>query len=203
MTEQLIERIGKVRLNYQFYRGSDQYSDGDIEEKLLELVRQYESYEELLINESDWTYLYHLSPVRENLLEWYDFGSGKSLLEIGSGCGAMTGLFCNKCARVVANDLSRRRSTINAYKNKSADNLEILVGNFEDIRIDEKFDFVTLIGVLEYSIYYIDSESPFLDMLKRAKAYLKPGIKALQAADKELIHDYLPAVVADVKQGLC
>ena len=26
------------------------------------------------------------SPIRENLLEWYDFGEGKTLLEIGAGC---------------------------------------------------------------------------------------------------------------------
>ena len=31
-----------------------------------------------------------------------------------------------------------------------------MVGNFEDVVIEEKFDYVTLIGVLEYSIYYDD-----------------------------------------------
>ena len=27
-----LERIGDVTLNYRFYKGSDQYSDGDVEE---------------------------------------------------------------------------------------------------------------------------------------------------------------------------
>ena len=185
MAEQAVEAIGNVRLNYRFYKGSDQYSDGDVEDRLLEVVQQNDSYEELLAQENDWALLYHLSPIRENLLEWYDFGQGKSLLEIGAGCGAVTGLFCRKCERVVAIDLSKRRSTINATRNKDADNLEILVGNFEDIQIDEKFDYVTLIGVLEYSIYYIDSDNPFVDMLKRARAYLKPGGKLIIAIENK------------------
>ena len=175
MTEKNQEYTGKVTMNYQFYRGLDTYSDGDIEDRLLEIARKEPQCEEILPEEDNWALLYHLSPIRENLLEWFDFGKGKSLLEIGAGCGAVTGLFCRKCSRVVAVDLSKKRSLINAERNRNAENLEIIVGNFEDIQIDEKFDFVTLIGVLEYSIYYINSDDPFTDMLKKAKEYLKPG----------------------------
>ena len=185
MTEQSIETIGGVKLNYQFYTGTDQYSDGDIEDTLLQIVRENDSFEDVLTRENNWALLYHLSPIRENLLEWYDFGRETSLLEIGAGCGGITGLFCRKCGRVVAIDLSRRRSMINAWRNKAADNLEIVVGNFEDIHIDEKFDYVTLIGVLEYSLYYIDSASPFVDMLKRAKSYLKPGGRLIIAIENK------------------
>ena len=185
MTDQNNEIIGNVRLNYRFYKGTDEYSDGNIEDTLLRIVQNNDSYEDVLICERDWPLLYHLSPIRENLLEWYDFGRGKSLLEIGSGCGGITGLFCRKCDRVVAVDLSRRRSMINAWRNKTADNLEIMVGNFEDIQIEEQFDYVTLIGVLEYSIYYINSDSPFVDMLKKAKKYLKPGGKLIVAIENK------------------
>lgn len=185
MTDQNVESIGKVTLNYQYYKGTDQYSDGDIEDTLLDIVRQNDSYEDVLARENEWALLYHLSPIRENLLEWYDFGEGKSLLEIGAGCGGITGLFCKKCDRVVAIDLSKRRSTINATRNRDFDNLEIMVGNFEDIQIEEKFDYVTLIGVLEYSIYYINSESPFVDMLKKAKSYLKPGGRLIVAIENK------------------
>ncbi len=185
MAEGKTESIGKVRLNYQFYKGNDQYSDGDIEETLLKIVQGDEPCEDVLMRENDWALLYHLSPIRENLLEWYDFGEGKSLLEIGAGCGGITGLFCRKCDRVVAIDLSRRRSLINAYRNKHADNLEILVGNFEDIKTDEKFDYVTLIGVLEYSIYYVGGDEPFLNMLKKAGSYLKPGGKLIVAIENK------------------
>lgn len=197
MAQMLYENVGKVKLNYRFYQGSDQYSDGDIEETLLRIVQQSDAYEDVLMRQSNWALLYHLSPIRENLLEWYDFGEGKSLLEIGAGCGGITGLFCKKCARVVGIDLSRRRSMINAHRNREYGNLELIVGNFSDIRIEEKFDYVTLIGVLEYSIYYISSPDPFTDMLKKAKSYLKPGGKLIIAIENKFGIKYWAGATED------
>ncbi len=189
MSEIHNEDTGKVKMNYTFYSGTDTYSDGAIEDRILEIARSGRDVEEELTGGNDWAVLYHLSPIRENLLEWYDFGGGngqkRSLLEIGSGCGAVTGLFCRKVNRVVAVDLSKKRSLINAARHRDADNLEIIVGNFEDIHIDEKFDFVTLVGVLEYSIYYINSDDPFVDMLKKAKSYLKPGGQLIIAIENK------------------
>ena len=202
MNERKSETIGKVKLNYHFYKGTDEYSDGDIEDVMLRIVQQEESYEQTLIIEDNWALLYHLSPIRENLLEWYGFGKEKSLLEIGAGCGALTGLFCRKCSHVAAIDLSRRRSLINAYRNRDTDNLEIMVGNFEDIRIEEKFDYVTLIGVLEYAIYYINSENPFVDMLKKAKRYLKPDGKLIIAIENKYGIKYWAGAMEDHTGGL-
>ena len=179
------EKIGNVKLNYDFYSGVDTYSDGDIEDRLLEIVQSGADLDEVLTGSTEWAILYHLSPIRHNLLSWYDFGKDKSLLEIGSGCGAVTGIFCEKCGKVTSVDLSKRRSTINAWRNKDYDNLEIMVGNFEDIKFSEKYDYVSLIGVLEYSVYYLKSETPFLDMLKKAKSLLKPGGKLIIAIENK------------------
>lgn len=162
-------------LNLKFYKGTDIYSDGDIEDEILAVARNNDDLEEYLKTDNRWPFLYHFSPIRENLLEWYDFNPEANLLEIGSGCGAMSGLFCRKVRRVVGIDLSKRRSQINVAKNKYPDNLEIMVGNFTDIELEEKFDYVTLIGVLEYSCYYVGGEDVFADMLKKAKSFLKPG----------------------------
>lgn len=173
------------RLNLRFYKGTDEYSDGDIEDVILKELQNNDDILNILINNSEWAFLYHLSPIRENLLEWYDFDPKGSALEIGSGCGAVTGLLCKKLKRVVGIDLSKKRSLINATKNKAYDNFEIMVGNFEDIDIDEKFDYVTLIGVLEYSIYYMSGEKPFEDMIERAKSFLKPGGKLIIAIENK------------------
>ena len=68
-----------------------------------------------------------------------------------------------KAGRVVANDLSKMRSSINAWKNKEAENLEIVVGNFNTVsdNLTETFDYVTLIGVFEYAKTYIQEEEPY------------------------------------------
>lgn len=191
------EKIGEVTLNFEFYKGTDTYSDGDIEDTLLEIVQEHEDIEEVLINNNEWPLLYHLSPIRQNVLRWYEFEKGKNVLEIGAGCGAITGLLCEKVDRVVAIDLSKRRSTINATRNKKYNNLEIYVGNFEDIKLEEKFDYITLIGVLEYSIYYINSKDPFVDMLKKVKSMLKPGGKLFIAIENKYGMKYWAGATED------
>lgn len=163
------------KLDLTYYSGQDLYSDGAVEDELLEAVKNPSGIEEQLMEGNSWAHLYHLSNIRENILEWYDFNPEGTLLEIGSGCGALSGLFCRKVKHVTAIELSKKRSTINAIRNEAYDNLTIMLGNFEDIRLTEKFDYVTLIGVFEYSICYINGDDPFTDMLKRAKSFLKPG----------------------------
>ena len=93
-------------LNLSFYKGEDLYSDGDIEDELLEIVQNNEDYIEVLKRDNRWPILYHLSPIRENLLEWYEYKKECSVLEIGAGCGAVSGVFCRKTSRVVGIELS-------------------------------------------------------------------------------------------------
>ena len=62
------EYIGKVKLNLDFYKGTDTYSDGDIEDKLLEVVKNGTDLEEFLTTESEWPYLYYFSPYFNILL---------------------------------------------------------------------------------------------------------------------------------------
>lgn len=173
------------KLNLTYYCGEDLYSDGAVEDELLEAAQHKEEIPKMLREGNSWPHLYHLSNVRENLLDWYGFDKEGTLLEIGAGCGALTGMFCRKVKQVTAIDLSKKRSTINATRNEECDNLEIYVGNFEDIRLEQKFDYVTLIGVFEYSIYYVNSKDPFMDMLKKAKAFLKPGGKLIIAIENK------------------
>ncbi len=48
---------------------------------------------------------------------------------------------------------------INANRNRMYSNIDILVGNFQDIEPTlTKYDLITLIGVWEYSASYIESE---------------------------------------------
>ena len=79
----------------------------------------------------------------------------------------------------MANDLSKRRSTINAYKNQDASNLEIMVGNFNVVaeKMEERFDYVTLIGVLEYAKSYIGKDNPYPEYLEKINRLLKTGRK--------------------------
>ncbi|MCI8402364.1 MAG: methyltransferase domain-containing protein [Lachnospiraceae bacterium] len=192
----MMSRVEQI-LNLKFYKGEDLYSDGEIEDRLLALCESGRPTETILMENRDWPILYHLSDVRENVLEWYDFDPQANLLEIGAGCGAVTGLFCRRVKRVVCNDLSKRRSTINATRHKDCGNLEIYVGNFEDLALEEKFDYVTLIGVFEYSGYYISQGEPYGTMLQRVKRFLKPGGKLILAIENKFGLKYWAGAAED------
>lgn len=79
------------------------------------------------------------------------------MLEIGGGPGAITGALCRSAAEVTCIDLSRKRCLINAYRHRDCENLTFLVGNFQDIepKLEQKYDLITLIGVLEYAQFSI------------------------------------------------
>lgn len=191
------EIIEKVTLNYEYYDGIDNYSDGDdIEEKLLDICRLGKR-EEALHESSLWPVLYHLSDIRGNIIEWYPMDQNSNILEIGSGCGAISGCLCKKAGRVVGIELSKRRSLINAYRNRDCTNLEIVVGNFEKMKLKEKFDYVTLIGVLEYAGSYMHGNNPYEKMLQKAKSYLKPNGKIIIAIENKMGLKYLNGAKED------
>lgn len=169
----MTKQVGSVKLDLEYYLGEDLYSDGDVENELLDIV-QHHSEDELpqIINSNPkWPIVYHLSKERENVVKWFPFEKDASLLEIGAGCGAVTGCLCERVKSVTAVELSKKRSLINAYRHKGCDNLSILVANFKDIyeKLQKrKYDYITLIGVLEYADHYIggrDAQCKFLEAL--------------------------------------
>lgn len=161
-----MEKIGDIDIDYTFYYGNDEYSDGDVEDSLLDIVKNNIEYDKIVEETDDFAIYYHLSKTREFITEMMDIKNKDSVLEIGSGCGAITGALANKSQFVTCIELSKKRSLINAYKNRKCDNVKIYVGNYKDIKLKEKYDVVTLIGVFEYSLYYFGDANPYENMLK-------------------------------------
>jgi len=172
-----------AKLNLEFYTGADHYSDGDIEDELLEIVKNDDDFSEILSKDDRWPILYHLSPIRQNIINWYPFRENASCLEIGAGCGAITGALCESLDKVKAVELSKRRATINYERHKHYDNLEIIVANLNDVVFEEKFDYITLNGVLEYAGSFTKTAEPYKDFLKQIKQYLKPDGKLIIAIE--------------------
>lgn len=183
----MVEQVGKVKIDLEYYSGQDFYSDGVIEDEILDFVKSHtsEQYDNFINEKKDWAVLYHLSPVRANIVSSLAISKEDSVLEIGSGCGAITGRLCEMAKTVTCIELSKKRSLINAYRNRDKDNLDILVGNFETVEknLVEKYDVVTMIGVYEYAASYIHSENPYIDFIRIAMAHLKPGGKLVIAIE--------------------
>ena len=184
------EKIGKVILDTTCYPGKDLYSDGAIEDEMLAISRDFapEEFNRVISERKSWPILYHFSHIRENILSWIPFTGEEKVLEIGSGCGAVTGALCERAKEVTCIELSMKRSKINAYRHQDQDNLKILVGNFQEIEknLTEKYDYITLIGVFEYGESYIRSENPYVDFLRIISKHLKPDGKIILAIENRL-----------------
>ena len=170
-----------------FYSGEDKYSDGDIESEILEYVKNTpESELEKIFSKDDrWPVYYHLSPIRQNIVNWYDIKPDSSVLEIGAGMGAITGILCQKAKRVTAVELSDRRAQTIYERHKHYDNLKIIVGNLNDITFEEKFDYITLIGVLEYAKMFTEGKNPYQTFINNIKKLLKPDGKLIIAIENK------------------
>lgn len=184
------ETIGNVVINYQFYSGTDLYSDGPIEDELLQAAQTYteDELEDFIEREGRWEFLYHFSGMRHNIVKDLHVSKTHKVLEIGAGCGAVTGALAKKAGKVTCIELSKKRSLINAYRNREAGNIEILVGNFEDIEagLEETYDYITLIGVFEYAALYIKGEEPYHEFLKKICRHLNPGGKIVIAIENRI-----------------
>lgn len=177
----------RPKFNTQFYTGDDKYSDGDIEDEVLKIIagNSNTDYEEAISNNYSWPVFYHLTKMRQNLLNWYPFEADSEVLEIGCGMGAITELLCKRCKSVTAVELSERRATAAYLRCREYDNLEIIVGNLNDIEFQKKYDYITLIGVLEYQNNFTSSSNPYKDFLSKIKQLLKPDGKLIVAIENK------------------
>ena len=175
-----------VTINRAYYKGIDLYTEGhDVEDDIYKYILETpnRNYDNILKNDKRWTVFYHLSDIRKGSICWYDFKKDSSVLEVGGGMGALTGVLCDKCKEVTTIELSDRRAKAIKERYKDKDNLEIYVGNVQDIKLEKKFDYITLIGVLEYQGNYSDSNNPYADFLKCLKGLLKDDGKLLIAIE--------------------
>lgn len=169
------------------------YSDGDIESEILTTLKEatdLSSTAKIAFEKqkTNWAFEYHLSPTRANIVRHFDF-RGKKVLEVGAGMGAVSRFVSEKCDFLQIVEGTSRR--LNCLKERLRDrkNFDVFCGNFKDFTISMKFDFVLIIGVLEYSELYFacePSEDPFVEFLSKAKSFLAPGGKVVVAIENRL-----------------
>lgn len=182
-------------LNMKYYSNVDSYSDGNIENDILDIVKGKKEISDFY---GEYAVIYHLSPVRENIVNWYPFDKNGNCLEIGAGCGAITGALCQRLNKVVSVDISKRRSEINFERHKTFDNLEIIAGNVLEIEFEKKFDYIVLNGVFEYAMSFTHtSENPYIKFLSEIKKLLKKDGRILIAIENRLGLKYFSGAPED------
>jgi hypothetical protein len=181
-------KIGGVLMDTSFSGGEEVLEDKSLDE-ITELVQKYTpaDYNRLIEERKSWEYLYHLSPLRENLVEWLPMDKKTKVLEIGSECGALTGALSRKAGNVTCVELSEKKSLINAYRHKDSDNITIKVGKFSTIEstLDNDYDFILLIGSFDYAIKEYPGDTPYKTYLNVLKQHLSAQGRIMIAMDNK------------------
>lgn len=143
----------------------------DISREIMDLLERYGADRKQALREhSRLDYLYALSDMRENLLEWYPFHPEGRLLQVGSDYGAMTGLYSRRVAEVVVLDESEDNLAVNRMRHQEDENVAYIRGTLEDYVNQpgwvEMFDYVVFVGSLT---------PDFDEKIRGAKGLLKPG----------------------------
>ncbi|HZX52243.1 MAG TPA: methyltransferase domain-containing protein [Pseudomonas sp.] len=167
------------------------YSDGDESEdyllSTLKAVRDVSSKSSEILNAiRDWPSEYHLSPVRHNLLRSFEFKATDRILELGCGCGSITRYLGETGATVIAVEGSLRRAEITAERCRDLPNVAVYCENIANFSHADRFDYVTLIGVLEYAPLFIQTANPVQKCLEIARSFLADEGALILAIENQL-----------------
>lgn len=167
-------------------------NDGNKAEKICDFDRSLscylsefreEDYGKILEADNRFEIFYHLSKIRQGILNWYPFDNTKSLLEIGGGYGALTGLFCSRCAKVTVTEKSKFRAECIAKRHSRHTHLKVYEGDPTEIDFGEKFDYIVWIGGLEWYRDGKRTKASYAEYVKKLMQSLKPDGKMLVAAE--------------------
>lgn len=175
-------------INRKFYRGEKglEYKDS-LEEHMLAILKEHpDDLEEYLSIGEERFIIGDMSRLRENLLSWYPFKKNASCLEIGAGVGALTGFLAGRMNSVTSIEMTESRANVIAARNRERDNVEIVLANLDDVEFDEPFDYVVVVGVMEYARRFIQAEHASVRFMEKAKSFLKKDGIILLAIENRL-----------------
>ena len=176
------------------------YEDGG-EQKLLQILDSVTDKstlsEEFLPFINDWPSEYHLSRKRHLILRPLGIKPGDRVLELGCGCGSITRYLVEIGAKVTAVEGEISRIAVASKRCEGFTNVNFIADDFLDLEINEKFDWVLMIGVLEYSQRYVQSSNPQKDYIQIVKKYLRESGTFVIAIENKLGIKYLNGASED------
>lgn len=183
------------------------YSDGDQEENYIHSVlssaQDISSWsEELESRIVDWASEAHLSSKRPNILRGIDFTGIDSVLEIGSGCGAISRYVGEQKVALDAVEGSARRAEVTRIRCRDLDNVNVINVPFDNLILPKSYyDMALLVGVLEYAGKYAEEgmspEAAAEAMLQRILTSLKPDGVLIVAIENRIGFKYLAGASED------
>jgi SAM-dependent methyltransferase len=171
-----------------------EYADGaeDYVTAVLEIAQdRRELSDELALAARTWPERYHLDRGRANLLHPLDLPASAKVLEIGCGCGAVTSHLAARCALVDAVEPAPLRARAARARTRGIGDVEVFVGEVDDLPAAPAYDVAVVVGVLEYVGGGSTSDEPYVEFLRSVRARLVDGGALVLAIENRLGVRYL------------
>jgi hypothetical protein len=132
----------------------------------------------------------HVSEMRESILNWYPFDPAGAVLEVNADMGAVTGLLCERCARVVSVEKKTFKAKAVAARHGDKSNLTVINGDIPDpLALTEPSSAHAIPRAFDY-IVAIDPESITPEYLACLFGLLSPHGRLLLAAENRFALRY-------------
>ena len=129
--------------------------------------------------------LYHLSTQSQNIINWFPFKKEMEVLELCGNYGEITGILCDKCKNVITIEPNIEKARLLGKRHQQRENLEVIVGNLHDIRLEKKFDIITLIGIIPYIKELMGKDVKLIELIRYLERFLSEDGKFLLAVDNK------------------
>ena len=171
-----------MKLNLDFYKEKKE-DLLPIEKEIIKYINENDenNFSKIIREDTRKEVILALSPIRENILNWYNFKENATILEIGANFGEITGLLCDRASKVVSIEDSLQKAKAIEKRHYNRNNLEVIVSDIKDIQLQEKYDYIVIIGTLEEV-----SKEVAQNCICKLKKYLKDKGRIIFATDNEM-----------------
>ena len=187
--------------------------------RLLNIVTEYkkEAYTDVILQKPDAQLIYHLSPQRHTIIDFFEWTGTEQVLELAAGCGAITEALAERAGFVCAitgsaDDQAVVEKRLQSAQNLSCETLELSQPSACEERLEQLrqtscpqgFDVVTLIGVTE-QLSHINGQI-LQELIQLAYRLLKEdgvllyagpnryGMKYFAGAKEDRLHKYFAGI---------
>jgi SAM-dependent methyltransferase len=167
------------------------YGDGS-EEYLLRILEETSDLrngsEQLQDKVKDWPSRYHLAQGRSNVFSVLEVAGDLKVLELGSGCGALSRYLGENCRSVDCIEGNYCRARVGRKRCSGLESVRVFCSDIFKTEFDADYDVATLIGVLEYApVYYTASrEQACIQLLRSAGSALKENGALIIAIENKI-----------------
>ena len=146
-----------IEVDKRFYHEDNYYNNdiyGEYREDIKKYINEYKTceYDKVIEKDKRTNIVSIFSEMRANVIKWYSFEENKKILEIGANYGEITEELARKNLNITAIETSNEKIECLQKRLEDVLNLRlILCTNLKELELEEKYDYITLIGTAEYA----------------------------------------------------